>query len=171
MTEWTGPVSGAAASFLPRLEAGAQEPAEQPDQVVYLAPPRPSPVWSTMQLFDARPTMLLRVPEDHRFVLTDLWLMSREGDRVPLSPNDRVWLERVVGAKRFIVFDSLVGELPNPIQWRTGVSFLPGDEVWLNYAFSTDQPKRPRRRVHFTGYLEPLPSAEETPYVGGMLQR
>lgn len=35
------------------------------------------------------------------------------------------------------------------------MAFEPGQEVWIAYFFATDTTKRPRR-VHYTGYFEPV---------------
>ncbi len=111
-----------------------------------------TPYWNSINVKDAVATMLLEVPKGKRFVLTDLWFLSREDSVAPKSPDDRIWLETQQGSTRRVVFDSPLAELPYPLRWQTGVVFQPGEEMWIQYrsAKKTDL----RRRIHFSGYFE-----------------
>jgi len=115
------------------------------------------PYWNSINVADDTPRMLLRVPKGSRFVLTDMWFLSREEQYLPVMPKDRVWLECQHGSNRLVVFDSPISELRLPLQWQTGVAFQEGQEIWINYrsADKTDL----LRRVHFTGYFEPMLAA------------
>lgn len=142
-----------------RLGAAApgQEPKPAADTVEFplrLIVANQKPHWETLNLEDEVPAMLLRVPPGQRFVLTDMWLLSHE--LLPAAPSsaDRMWLECVHGADRIVVFDSPLSELKQPLRWNTGVSFESGQEAWVKYSFAGDS-KRPRR-LHFSGYFEPL---------------
>ena len=115
------------------------------------------PYWNSTNVDDDTPRMLLRVPKGRRFVLTDMWFLSREEQYLPINATDRVWLECQHGSDRLVVFDSPLAELRLPLQWRTGVAFTEGQEMWVNYrsAEKTDL----LRRIHFTGYFEPMEPA------------
>ena len=115
------------------------------------------PYWNSTNVDDDTPRLLLRVPKGSRFVLTDMWFLSREDQYLPVKANDRVWLECQHGSDRLVVFDSPIAELRLPLQWQTGVSFSEGQEMWVNYrsAEKTDL----LRRIHFTGYFEPTVAA------------
>lgn len=112
------------------------------------------PVWDSVNVEDDTPTMLLRVPEGMRFVLTDMWFLSREEQMLPVRDLDRVWLECQHGTERNVVFDSPIFELDLPLRWQTGVSFLEGQEMWINYRAEAKVDKL--RRIHYTGYYEPI---------------
>jgi hypothetical protein len=122
--------------------------------VLTLALQERTPHWRTFNLEDKVPALLVKVPPGKRFVLTDLWLLSHELLPASVSASDRMWIECVHGGDRVVVFDSPIGELDLPLRWNTGVSFVSGQEAWINYFFSNEN-KRPRR-VHFTGYFESI---------------
>jgi len=115
------------------------------------------PYWNSVNVDDDTPRMLLRVPKGYRFVLTDMWFLSRAEQYLAVNDEDRVWLECQHGSNRLVVFDSPIRELRLPLQWQTGVSFSQGQEMWLNYRSveKTDL----LRRIHFTGYFEPMVAA------------
>jgi len=112
------------------------------------------PFWNSINVDDDTPRLLLTVPKGSRFVLTDMWFLSREEQYLPVNPKDRVWLESQNGSNRLVVFDSPISELRLPLQWQTGVAFSEGQEMWINYRSleKTDL----LRRIHFTGYFEPM---------------
>ncbi|MHC4380704.1 MAG: hypothetical protein ACYSU1_06405 [Planctomycetota bacterium] len=112
------------------------------------------PHWNSINVEDDTPTMLLRVPAGRRFVLTDMWFLSREEQFLPIQDGDRVWLESQNGTTRNVVFDSPILELDLPLRWQTGVSFSDGQEMWVNYR--TKGKTDLLRRVHFSGYFEPI---------------
>lgn len=112
------------------------------------------PHWNSVNVEDDTPTMLLRVPSGRRFVLTDMWFLSREGQYLPVQEGDRVWLECQHGTNRNVVFDSPIHELTLPLRWNTGVSFGEGQEMWINYRTKGETDLM--RRIHFTGYYEPV---------------
>lgn len=141
------------------VRLGAAVPAQEAKPVAEVYPIQltfrdQTPHWETLNLEDEVPAMLLRVPEGQRFVLTDMWLLSHELLPAATSPSDRMWLECVHGAQRLVVFDSPIAELKQPLRWQTGVAFVSGQEAWVKYSFAGDS-KRPRR-LHFSGYFEPL---------------
>ncbi|MDA0666801.1 MAG: hypothetical protein O3A95_00155 [Planctomycetota bacterium] len=112
------------------------------------------PYWNSTNVDDDTPRLLLRVPKGSRFVLTDMWFLSREEQYLPVNEADRVWLECQHGSNRLVVFDSPIAELRLPLQWQTGVAFSEGQEMWVNYR-SADETDL-LRRIHFTGYFEPM---------------
>ncbi len=129
-----------------------QGPGRLPDsQLVYISPVH-QPHWNGVLIEDDGPKRLLTVPEGKRFILTDIWFLSREDEVITSSPQDRVWLENRSGAERFIVFDSPRSELPAPIRWETGISFPPKAEMWINYRAASETNRL--RRVLYSGYFE-----------------
>jgi hypothetical protein len=141
------------------VRLGAASPAQEPQATAEVFPilieySTKIPHWLTINLEDEVPAMLVRVPQGKRFVLTDMWLLSHELLPVGTSPADRMWLECVNGSERLVVFDSPLVELKLPLRWQTGVSFVSGQEAWVKYSFASES-KRPRR-LHITGYFEPL---------------
>ncbi len=110
------------------------------------------PVWDSVKVSDDNDSLLLKVAPGQRFILTDLWFLSEEGEVVKRSPNDRVWLESRYERNRMVILDSPLGELPMPLRWQTGVSITGGRELWINYKSQAKTDSL--RRVHFTGYLE-----------------
>jgi hypothetical protein len=110
------------------------------------------PFWDSVKIDDNTDTMLLKVEAGKRFVLTDMWFLSVEGEHIEQNPYDRVWLESRVERKRLVIFDSPLLELSQPLRWNTGVAIRGGQELWIGYKAnpSTDV----LRRVHFTGYFE-----------------
>lgn len=110
------------------------------------------PFWDSVKIDDNTDTMLLEAPIGKRFVLTDMWFVSIEGEHIARDPYDRVWLESRVERKRLVIFDSPLIELSHPLRWNTGVAIRGGHELWINYKANpaTDA----LRRIHFTGYFE-----------------
>lgn len=133
-----------------RLAAAPQS--QDPRYEILLRGAVQTPHWDTIQLEDEVAAMVLRVPPEKRFVLTDLWLLSNERLPVPVSEGDSMWMECVADGRRKVVFDSPVSELERPLRWETGVVFGPGREMWLRYDIAGET-RRPRR-VHFSGYFE-----------------
>lgn len=141
------------------VQLGAAPPAQEPAATAEVFPIQldytaQTPHWLTINLEDEVPAMLVRVPQGQRFVLTDMWLLSHELLPVGTAPADRMWLECVRGSERLVVFDSPLAELKLPLRWQTGVSFVSGQEAWVKYSFASES-KRPRR-LHITGYFEPI---------------
>jgi len=116
------------------------------------------PVWESIKIDDNTDSILMKVHAGQRFILTDMWFLSLEGDKISISPRDRVWLESRYERERLIIFDSPISELALPLRWQTGVS-IPGErELWINY--KAEAATDALRRVFFSGYLEAdLPAA------------
>lgn len=110
------------------------------------------PYWNSIKIGDNTDTVLLKVSPGKRFVLTDMWFLSVEGEYAPSNPDDRVWLESRVERKRLVIFDSPLSELSRPLRWNTGVAIRGGHELWMNYKASPETDAL--RRIHFTGYFE-----------------
>lgn len=110
------------------------------------------PFWNSIKIDDNTDTMLLKVEPGKRFVLTDMWFLSVEGEHIERNPYDRVWLESRIERKRLVILDSPLVELSQPLRWNTGVAIGGGHELWIGYKAnpSTDA----LRRIHFTGYFE-----------------
>ncbi len=153
---FAGLALGLILAFGVRLGAApeARAAADREAAVLNLSLHERTPHWRTFNLEDKVPALLVKVPPGKRFVLTDLWLLSHELLPASVSASDRLWLECVHGGDRVVVFDSMIAELDLPLRWNTGVSFVSGQEAWVNYFFS-DENKRPRR-IHFSGYFESL---------------
>lgn len=110
------------------------------------------PVWENIKIDDNTDSLLLKVWAGQRFVLTDMWFLSLEGEKIATTPKDRVWLESRHERERLIIFDSPLSELSLPLRWQTGVS-IPGErELWINY--KAEPATKVLRRVFFSGYLE-----------------
>lgn len=140
-------VAGLSSAFVP------QDPVRE-REVILISPQEP---WSrTVVVESALPTKVLDVPSDRRFVLTDLWGFMHDEFRHSAGDGDRVWMERVHRGGRAVVFDVLSAEMPNPMSWKSGVVFGPGDEVWLNYTFAGEKKSDAIRRYLLTGYFEDL---------------
>jgi len=116
------------------------------------------PVWESIKIDDNTDSILMKVHAGQRFILTDMWFLSLEGDKISISTRDRVWLESRYERERLIIFDSPISELALPLRWQTGVS-IPGErELWINY--KAEAATDALRRVFFSGYLEAdLPAA------------
>jgi hypothetical protein len=141
------------------LHAEQQNPGlatAKPVAAVQQAPKR-TPFWNALHVEDDVPKRLLKVPAGKRFVLTDMWFLSREEQVITSSPSDRLWLESRYSGERYIVFDSPLNELPRPLQWQTGITFPQDSQMWFNYRAANKT--NLLRRILITGYFEDLPAA------------
>lgn len=111
------------------------------------------PFWDSVNIEDDLPTLLLKVPADQRFVMTDMWFLPQDHKTpIGVAALDEIWLESQRGSDRRVIFDTQVGLLPLPLRWQTGVSFESGREMWINYR--AQKQTELLRRIHFTGYFE-----------------
>ncbi|RMH02199.1 MAG: hypothetical protein D6702_09405 [Planctomycetota bacterium] len=131
--------------LLPALAAGAAQQA---------VPAEREPWSRTLVAENGMPAKVLEVPEGRRFVLTDLWTFRHDEYPHDASRADRLWLERTVRGNRQVVFDVRLDELPQPMSWRTGMVFGPGDDAWLSYTFAGEVRGNAVRRVFVSGYFE-----------------
>jgi len=122
-------------------------------EVVYVSSAR-TPYWNAINIEDDVEKKLLTVPAGKRFVLTDMWFLSREEQVIAASPSDRVWMESRHSNERYIVFDSPLSELPSPLAWQTGIVFPSKGELWVNYRAANKT--NLLRRVLLTGYFESI---------------
>lgn len=118
------------------------------------AAPVRTPYWNAVNIEDDVPKRLVKIPSGKRFVLTDMWFLSREEQVITSSPGDRLWLESRYGGERYIVFDSPLGELPSPLAWQTGITFPSDSQMWFNYQAANKT--NLLRRILVTGYFENL---------------